>query len=874
ATSGAIEVLFADNPTFANITATGELSVAGNTTLAKDLTVSGNSTVNGDSTVKGNQTVEKGLTVSGDTALNGNTTVAKDLTVNGDSTVKGNQTVEKGLTVSGDTALNGNATVAKDLTVSGNTTLNQNLTVLGNQSVMGNSLINGTLTTRGMFYAGGGITVTSGQIVDMGGNRIQNVGDALNGNDAVNLAQLNKKVAEMQDKLVDLGMLYEGNSGTTTRQLGSTLVIAGDATTKGDYNSANVKTTVTEGKVEIQIAENPVFNNITANGDVEIKGNQHIEGNSSVRGNQTIEGDLTVNGTTNLKDTIITGNQTVTGNSTIGGNQAIEGNLTVNGTTNLKDTTISGNTTIGGNGSSFNIVGGTTIDMGGNVITNVGSGKVSSGSTDLVNGDQLYNAVNQLTDAGLNFSTNNGTLARKLGETATISGTLSNAEAASSKNIRTAVNTSGEIELLFSEKPNFDSVNTTNLNVTGNTTLSGKVNVAAGTAVNMGNNVIDGVADGDISPTSKQAVTGSQLYSLSNTLVGSNQVTVQKATLADGTVIDVPVVEANGKTYTLTTYNVQGQTEQVTNSVVTAVHNMNEQGIKFFHTNDGVATSVNEASNSIDSSAAGAYSTAVGYKAQAGGTNALAIGNGATASGEDSISIGTGNQVTGSHSAAIGDPSTVSGDGSYSIGNDNTVTTDDTYVLGSRVSQTLANSVFLGNDSGYVKAGETTRGNRAYVGHGFAGQTYYFAGGEEDQVAGVVSVGNVSADGKMQTRRIQNVAPGLLSAGSTDAINGSQLYSTINNFNLKFGDMNNRISTIDRDLRSGIAGAVAMGTLVQAYSPSDSLLAIGAGTYRGASALSLGYSKVSDNGRIILKVSGGVNNAGHYMGGASIGFKF
>ena len=86
--------------------------------------------------------------------------------------------------------------------------------------------------------------------------------------------------------------------------------------------------------------------------------------------------------------------------------------------------------------------------------------------------------------------------------------------------------------------------------------------------------------------------------------------------------------------------------------------------------------------------------------------------------------------------------------------------------------------------------------------------------------------------------------------------------------------MNNRMSVMDRDLRSGIAGSVAIGSLVQAYNPSDSLLAVGGGTYRGAAAMAIGYSKVSDNGRIILKVNGSVNNAGHYMGGASVGFKF
>nr|WP_255758798.1 YadA C-terminal domain-containing protein [Neisseria lisongii] len=56
--------------------------------------------------------------------------------------------------------------------------------------------------------------------------------------------------------------------------------------------------------------------------------------------------------------------------------------------------------------------------------------------------------------------------------------------------------------------------------------------------------------------------------------------------------------------------------------------------------------------------------------------------------------------------------------------------------------------------------------------------------------------------------------------------------------------------------------------------PNESLVAISAGTYRGASAVALGYSKVSDNGKMIIKFAGSANNYGDYTGGASIGWKF
>lgn len=402
---------------------------------------------------------------------------------------------------------------------------------------------------------------------------------------------------------------------------------------------------------------------------------------------------------------------------------------------------------------------------------------------------------------------------------------------------------------------------------------------------------ISGVADGDISPESNDVVTGSQLYQVTKTIAGGAEMQTKQVMDVNGNPVEKVVVTDNtGKEYTLTTYNVHGQSEVITNNVVTAIHNMNEQGIKFFHTNDGEAKPKREQDNTIDSSASGAYATAVGYQASATAAQALAIGHGATATGVQSLAIGTGNQVSGSHAGAIGDPNIVKADNSYvygnnntvtetarssfAVGNDNTIETENTYVLGSGIKNTLANSVFLGNNAGYVAAGATTAGNRAYESAIFNGMTHYYAGGKAEEVAGVVSVGNVSEDGVQQTRRIQNVAPGLISRHSTDAINGSQLYGAVTNLNANINQLGNRLTRVDHDLRSGIAGAVAIGSLVQAYNPSDSILAVGGGTYRGASALAVGYSKVSDNGRIIFKVNGSMNNSGHYMGGASVGFKF
>ena len=120
------------------------------------------------------------------------------------------------------------------------------------------------------------------------------------------------------------------------------------------------------------------------------------------------------------------------------------------------------------------------------------------------------------------------------------------------------------------------------------------------------------------------------------------------------------------------------------------------------------------------------------------------------------------------------------------VGNNNTIDTSiktldlsNTQVLGSNVTATMGNSVYLGSGSAYVAAGASTKGMTAYNSDG----TYAYAGGTP---AGVVTVG---AEGK--ERRIQNVAAGLVAPQSTDAVNGSQLYTMT--LPLRFGGDNSTI---------------------------------------------------------------------------------
>ncbi|MBR2157315.1 MAG: YadA-like family protein, partial [Campylobacter sp.] len=153
-----------------------------------------------------------------------------------------------------------------------------------------------------------------------------------------------------------------------------------------------------------------------------------------------------------------------------------------------------------------------------------------------------------------------------------------------------------------------------------------------------------------------------------------------------------------------------------------------------------------------------------------------------------------------------------------------------------------------------------------------------FAGG--DQVVGVVSVGNAN-----ETRRIQGVAPGLIGPQSTDAINGSQLYSAIEGVSAHIGNQinqtNNAVNNLAQQLgeakkeyRGGIASAIAIGNLPQSTIPGKGMLSVGTGYFKDEGSLSLGLSKMSDNGKWIFKSSLSYDTQENVGAGLSLGFHF
>ena len=467
------------------------------------------------------------------------------------------------------------------------------------------------------------------------------------------------------------------------------------------------------------------------------------------------------------------------------------------------------------------------LDMGGKVISNVGKG---TKDTDAANMQQL-NEVRSLLGLGNSGNGNAG------------SGNTGNAGG-------------GQVNIADVKKdPNSGSGSSSNSPaIKAGTVLGGK-----------GNNNADKLESGGV------------------------QVGVDKDGRANGDLNNVWVkTQKDGsKKALLTTYNVQDQTNYVTNNPAEAIDRMNEQGIRFFHVNDGNQEPVVQGRNSIDSSASGRHSAAVGYKAKANGEAAvavgrqtqagnqsIAIGDNAQATGNQSIAIGTGNVVTGKHSGAIGDPSTVKADNSYSVGNNNQftdATQTDVFGVGNNITVTESNSVALGSNSA-ISAGTQT-GTQAKKSDGTAGATTTAgATGTVKGFAGQTAVGAVSVGASGAERRIQNVAAGEISATSTDAVNGSQLYKATQGIANATNELGHRIHQNENKANAGISSAMAMASMPQAYIPGRSMVTGGIATYNGQGAVAVGLSKLSDNGQWIFKINGSADTQGN--AGAAVGAGF
>ena len=380
-----------------------------------------------------------------------------------------------------------------------------------------------------------------------------------------------------------------------------------------------------------------------------------------------------------------------------------------------------------------------------------------------------------------------------------------------------------------------------------NSTVSSSNTVSVGSAT-LKRKIVN-VGDGEISATSTDAVTGKQLYSgdgidtsawknklgVGNTvdltsytkrdtsnLTASDVTTWQskldvtkKADYKDANDIDVDKWKTKLGVGSGIPVDAYTKTESDNKFVDKTSYNTDKSN---FATKNDLGKFADASSTNID---VNKWRARLGVGSSSGTTNTstatggLALGEGTTVTGEYSTAVGYKNNVSGNHSGAFGDPNVVTGNHSYAFGNNNTINGDNNFVLGNNVTigAGIQNSVALGNNSTVSSSNE-------------------------------VSVGS-----KGKERKITNVADGEVSATSTDAVTGKQLYKAMQNSgatgieNLR-NEVYEKIDDVKDEVRGvGSLSAALAGLHPMQYDPKAPAQIMAAlGQYKNKQSVAVGLS--------------------------------
>jgi len=783
----------------------------------------------------------------------------------------------------------------------------------------------------------GDITLTNAPIT-VGGTTVNNVNDAIN------------KTAEQAFK--DLTVTGNTNNDTdnngTQQKLGSTLTIEGGLTDAAKASTAkNVRTVVTDNKVEIQIAEKPEFKEV-----------QLVDGNNAVNLAPTADGlkvskadgsDAKIGGVAegtadndavnvkqlnNLKNSplIFAGDAGKNVKRKLGetinikggetdDNKLVDGNIGViaDGTDtlkvklakDLKNLTsaqfVDGNNNTVINGSGITITpanGGTPVsltnnglDNGGNKITNVADGKVAADSKDAVNGGQLHKTVDDLTNKGFGLKAEDGNEVKKgLGDTVEVVGADNNistkvadgkvqvelaknldlGENGSVKMGDTTVNKDG---LKVGDKVSVtkDGLNVGNdVKVTENGLKAGDIEINKDTGINAGNKVIANVANGKVDKDSKEAVNGSQLHEVkelaargwdvttsatgSGTVSGTTVTTVKPGDMVTYTAGNNIAITQNGTQITIATnddiqaksiaadtVNVGGKNTDGTNGkdgVLTVDSADGKNGVALNGKDSSIAF---KGANGVTASISVAEGPA-GVDPQDGTANKprLKVGNENVATLNDGLKFGANSGDV--HSAKLNTQVNVKGHkdnsdwGKFDEGKNIM-----TKVEGNTITVAMAKE--LNVDSVKTKGGTRIGDN---------GLTFVDKDGNQLANSPSVSAKGIDAG----NTRVTNVAPGRVTKDSKDAINGGQLHAALTDVGNKYNALAGQVNQMGKRVNAGVASALAASQLPQAFMPGKGMVSVAAGNYQGQNAVAVGVSKVSDNSKYIIRLSGTSDSQG------------
>ncbi len=738
-----------------------------------------------------------------------------------------------------------------------------------------------TINTDGLKIAGGPSVTKSG--IDAAGNKITNVEAGTDDKDAVNFSQL-KDVEKVANKGWNLTANGENSSNVAP---GETV----------DLNN-------TDGN--IKITKNAADDNVTFNLNETINVT-----NVNAAGNVTV-GDTVLNTDgLNIKDgpsvtksgidaagkkisNVAAGDVNETSQDAVNGSQLYQtiDNLTTKG---FGLTAQDGNSVKKPLGETVEVVGADK-----NISTKVEEGKVkialskdikvdsvTAGDTKIdkdglkagdvtvtnapikVDGNVVNNvneAINQTAKQAfspLTFAGDTGNnVERKLGETVNLVGGETDTTKLSDGNIGVVADGTDKLEIKLAKDIKVDSVKAgdTTINTDGLTIAGGPSITKSG--IDAAGKKISNVGDGDVSKDSKDAINGSQLYNAVATTDLKPNTTGKIDTPVDGSKLVNATTVANAinnSGWNVTVNKDGGEAEGETvqkvspGNTVTYIAGQNikikQDGMNFtISTTKDLeagavnATTVNTTTINLGEGDNSTPITVVSGKDAApnlyGKTpNRMNFGGETIATLSDGLKFGA--NVGDVYGAKLNSQINVKGADSNTNwsefdGGDNVMTNIDK-------SGNLRVGIKKNLKVESVTANKFTAGDTVIDGNGVT-----IKNGPSMTKNGI-DAGN---------KQITNVAPGRIAADSTDAVNGSQLHEVKADMNNKINKLNGQVNKLGKRVNAGTASALAASQLPQAYIPGKSMVSVAAGNYQGQNAVALGMSRISDNGKIIIRLAG------------------
>jgi len=510
--------------------------------------------------------------------------------------------------------------------------------------------------------------------------------------------------------------------------------------------------------------------------------------------------------------------------------------------------------------SLITLEGAVTTDGGtsnGTKITNLAKGDISVNSSDAVNGSQLYNITQGFTtnidNLGTSTATNLGGGAVYDSTTGIISAPTYNVYGTSQTNVGDAIATlQTNAPLQYSDANGVPTPLVPSNDVTLVGSSAGPVRI---------HNVADGIDPNDAVNKSQLDAVQAGVSDLDALAVKYDSASKDTISLAGTTSTDGGVTGGTrltnlhqGTLSATSTDAVNGTQLFETNLRIDNI--VNGGGVKYFHAN----------STAADSSATGAESVAVGPRALSSGDGSVAIGDNSQATQDGAIAIGQNSTSSGLNSIAIGTGAVATGSvavgAGAQAGNGGAAFGDNAIALTAQQGTALGNAATVTSDSG-VALGAGSQASRA----GMNGATERYSNTAVSSTAGAVSVGSTGNE-----RQITNVAGG---TADTDAVNVRQLDAAMTQssqyFSNQFYNLRSEIDKVDKDASAGSAASMAMASMPQSVLPGKAMLTAGVGHYEGQSAVAVGVSNFSENGRWVVNFNGSANTRGKVGAGVGVG---